>query len=100
MTKGPTPRQLAREQNIGRIKALALQQLADVIAKTDSPLPGLRQVMTAGEQPQVTPQLTEAFRRLSAQTGGTTLHNQYGPSETHVITELFLDGPFTPYGFE
>lgn len=29
MTKGPTPRQLAREQNIARIKNLALDQLAE-----------------------------------------------------------------------
>lgn len=29
MTRGPTPRQLAREQNIARIKALALTQLAE-----------------------------------------------------------------------
>ena len=29
MPKGPTPRQLAREQNIERIKALALTQLAE-----------------------------------------------------------------------
>ena len=29
MSKGPTPRQLAREQNIERIKELALTQLAE-----------------------------------------------------------------------
>ena len=34
MPKGPTPRQLAREQNIARIKALALEQLAESGAAT------------------------------------------------------------------
>jgi amino acid adenylation domain-containing protein len=72
---------------------VALQQLADRLARPDAPVPArLRRVFTAGEQPQVTPQVIEAFRKLSARTGGTTLHNHYGPSETHVMTEEVLAG--------
>ncbi len=72
---------------------VALQQLADRLARPETPVPArLRRVITAGEQLQVTPQVVEAFRRLSAATGGTALHNHYGPSETHVVTELILDG--------
>jgi amino acid adenylation domain-containing protein len=72
---------------------VALQQLADRLARPEAPVPSrLRRVLTAGEQLQVTPQMAEAFRRLSAATGGTALHNHYGPSETHVCTELILEG--------
>jgi amino acid adenylation domain-containing protein len=72
---------------------VALQQLADRLARPDAPVPArLRRVFTAGEQPQVTPQVIEAFRKLSSRTGGTTLHNHYGPSETHVMTEEILAG--------
>jgi amino acid adenylation domain-containing protein len=92
------PERLARflaEAGIERLflPYVALQQLADRLARPDTPVPSrLRRVITAGEQLQVTPQVAEAFRRLSAATGGTTLHNHYGPSETHVVTELILEG--------
>ncbi len=92
------PERLARRLAEAQVERLflpfvALQQLADRLARPETPVPGsLRRVLTAGEQLQVTPQVIEAFRRLSAATGGTTLHNQYGPSETHVVTELVLAG--------
>ncbi|HKH45137.1 MAG TPA: amino acid adenylation domain-containing protein [Thermoanaerobaculia bacterium] len=92
------PERLARRLAEAKVERLflpfvALQQLADRLARPDTPVPArLRRVITAGEQLQVTPQVAEAFRRLSAATGGTTLHNHYGPSETHVVTELMLEG--------
>jgi len=92
------PERLARrlaEADVERLflPFVALQQLADRLARPETPVPGrLRRVITAGEQLQVTPQVVEAFRRLSAATGGTALHNHYGPSETHVVTELILEG--------
>ncbi len=92
------PAALARHLREARIERLflptvALQQLAVCLARPETPVPGhLRRVLTAGEQLQVTPQVVEAFRRLSEATGGTALHNHYGPSETHVTTELILDG--------
>jgi amino acid adenylation domain-containing protein len=92
------PGRLARRLAEAEVERLflpfvALQQLADQLARPDTPVPPrLRRVITAGEQLQVTPQVVEAFRRLSAATGGTVLYNHYGPSETHVVTELRLDG--------
>ncbi len=49
----------------------------------------LREVVTVGyEQLQVTPAVRALFRRLD----GAVLVNQYGPSETHVVTSLELRG--------
>src|SRR6185295_17858553 len=48
----------------------------------------LREVITAGEQLQVTPAIAGFFRRLP----GVRLVNQYGPSETHVVTAFPLSG--------
>ena len=62
------------------------------------------QVITAGEQLQLTPSLLEFF----AAAPGCELHNHYGPSETHVCTWHALrgspstwtvrDGPLPPIG--
>jgi amino acid adenylation domain-containing protein len=48
----------------------------------------LTEVMTAGEQLKVTPQIVRFFSALP----GSVLFNQYGPTETHVVTQLILDG--------
>ncbi|HEX7182936.1 MAG TPA: amino acid adenylation domain-containing protein [Thermoanaerobaculia bacterium] len=67
---------------------VALQQLAE--AALDGVVPGaLRAVVTAGEQLQVGPAVVALFSRLP----GCRLHNQYGPSETHVVSEHVLAGP-------
>ncbi|WP_338865498.1 amino acid adenylation domain-containing protein [Myxococcus stipitatus] len=67
---------------------VALQNLAEV-ADREGPVPHcLREVVTAGEQLRVTPALRRFMRRLP----GCVLHNQYGPSETHVVTALTLEG--------
>ncbi|MCP4663058.1 MAG: AMP-binding protein, partial [bacterium] len=65
---------------------VALQQLAEVAAQ--SPPQALREVITAGEQLQVTRQVERLFTH-----GGCTLENQYGPSESHVVTAFPLAGP-------
>ncbi|HKH48849.1 MAG TPA: amino acid adenylation domain-containing protein, partial [Thermoanaerobaculia bacterium] len=66
---------------------VALQQLAE--AARGAALPeSLREVVTAGEQLRITPAISELFARLP----GARLHNHYGPSETHVVTALTLDG--------
>jgi amino acid adenylation domain-containing protein len=49
----------------------------------------LREVMTAGEQLKITPQIISFFTALP----GATLFNQYGPTETHVVTQLVLQAP-------
>ncbi|MCP4663583.1 MAG: AMP-binding protein, partial [bacterium] len=66
---------------------VALQQLAEVAA--ESPPPALREVITAGEQLQITRQVERFFTRCR----GCTLENQYGPSESHVVTAFPLAGP-------
>lgn len=75
------------EQRIERLflPFVALQQLAEAAGNLpDLPL-ALREVITAGEQLQITGAIAGWFGRLGAR-----LHNHYGPSETHVITAYTL----------
>jgi len=67
---------------------VALQQLAEQGKHLESPPRSLSEVVTAGEQLHVTPEIRAFLRRL-----GATLYNQYGPSESHVVTELELAVP-------
>jgi amino acid adenylation domain-containing protein len=62
---------------------VALQQVADVACNEAPGLSALREIVTAGEQLRITPRIKAFFRRLP----GATLHNQYGPSESHVVTD-------------
>ncbi len=82
---------LIREQNIARLflPFVALQQLADALRPDEPAPPSLREIMTAGEQLQITPKITAFF----AKSNGCALHNQYGPSEAHVVTQYTLSGP-------
>ena len=67
---------------------VALQQLAEVAVRR-GPIPvSLREIITAGEALRVTRHLVEFFQRIP----GCTLQNQYGPSETHVVTAYTLSG--------
>ena len=80
---------LLAEERVERLfqPFVALQQLA--VAAADGPPPAsLREVMSAGEQLHVTPQLAAMFARLP----GCRLYNHYGPSETHAVTWLALTG--------
>ncbi len=67
---------------------VALQQLADHAKKLATLPCSLVEVIAAGEQLQITPQIVSLFERLEA-----TLYNQYGPTECHVVTELKLSPP-------
>ncbi len=68
---------------------VSLQQLAEVALRR-GPLPvGLREVVTAGEALRITRQIAELFQKLPL----CQLQNQYGPSETHVVTAYTLSGP-------
>ncbi|HEU4562742.1 MAG TPA: amino acid adenylation domain-containing protein, partial [Longimicrobium sp.] len=67
--------------------AVALQQLAEVADARGVVPSRLREVQTAGEQLRV----TEPMRRWLGALGA-PLHNHYGPSETHVVTALALEG--------
>lgn len=67
---------------------VALQQLIEQ-AVNYGPFPeNLKDVVTAGEQLVVSDYVRTFFSRLPL----CRLHNQYGPSETHVVTALTLDG--------
>ncbi|MBL8298381.1 MAG: amino acid adenylation domain-containing protein [Rhodanobacteraceae bacterium] len=65
---------------------VALQMLADACA--GHPHPPLRDVISAGEQLQITPAIRNFFKKLP----NSVLHNHYGPTETHVVTAYELDG--------
>jgi len=81
---------LLRAKQIERLflPFVALQQLAET-AKTLGLIPkSLREVITAGEQLQITPAIAHFFSQLK----DCSLHNQYGPSETHVVTAFTLTG--------
>ncbi len=66
---------------------VALSQLAEVV-KRESVVPEhLRQVITAGEQLRITPDIVHWFRAMPK----CRLHNHYGPSESHVVTAFTLN---------
>ncbi|MEH1869179.1 MAG: amino acid adenylation domain-containing protein [Nostoc sp.] len=65
---------------------VALQQLAEM-ARIEGIVPcSLHEVITAGEQLRITEAIAHLFRQLP----NCTLHNHYGPSETHVVTAFTL----------
>ncbi|MFD3981393.1 amino acid adenylation domain-containing protein [Streptomyces griseus] len=67
---------------------VALQALANAAVNQGRYPRALREVITAGEQLFVTPALRRFFGALPE----ARLENQYGPSETHIVTALRL-GP-------
>jgi len=90
------PRLLA-ERGVDRLflPFVALQHLAEACAPAGAqagagvPAPRLKEVITAGERLEVTPAIARLFSGLP----GATLDNQYGPSESHVVTAFKLEGP-------
>ena len=81
---------LIDEQRVERLflPFVALQYLAEAAQRTDRYPAALREVMTAGEQLKITPQVANFFSHLP----GCVLYNQYGPTECHVVTQLALTG--------
>ena len=79
-----------QERQIKRIflPFIALHQLAESVNEKDSVPDSLREVITAGEQLRITGKISSLFERL----GSCTLHNHYGPSESHVVTAFTLVG--------
>ncbi|HUH29220.1 polyketide synthase [Gelidibacter sp.] len=67
---------------------VALQALAEVALSTALYPTSLKEVMTAGEQLKITPQIINLFTNLN----DCVLYNQYGPTECHVVSELKLEG--------
>jgi len=78
---------------------IALQSLSDVAIELGHVPTSLKEVITAGEQLQVTRAVVQFFERSEAK-----LFNHYGPSETHVVTSFLLTGapsdwaPLPPIG--
>jgi amino acid adenylation domain-containing protein len=67
---------------------VALQQLAEAAGMLGIMPRKLRAVRSSGEQLRV----TGAIRRLCAANPGVILENQYGPTETHVVTSFPMSG--------
>jgi amino acid adenylation domain-containing protein len=81
--------ELLRSRSIHRlfIPPLMLQSLAEYGNSADRVPGNLQEVITAGEQLRISPEIRRFFRRLH----GCRLHNHYGPTETHVVTALTLE---------
>jgi acyl carrier protein len=71
------------------VPPLMLQSLAEHFKSTALVASSLRDVITAGEQLRISAEIMSLFEHLQ----GCRLHNHYGPTETHVVTALTLEGP-------
>jgi len=67
------------------IPPLVLQSMAECFP-TSSSVQSLRDIITAGEQLRISPEIRHFFGKLDK----CRLHNHYGPTETHVVTALTL----------
>jgi amino acid adenylation domain-containing protein/non-ribosomal peptide synthase protein (TIGR01720 family) len=80
-----------KEQAVERVflPYVALQQLAVACSQWEQYPNCLREIITAGEQLQVSESIVAMVRHL----GGVSLHNQYGPTESHVVSAYRLIAP-------
>ena len=69
------------------LPVVVLQQLAEVASQEPFSF-ALKEVLSTAEQLQITPAIRQLFQQLDE----ATLHNQYGPAETHVVTAFTLTG--------
>jgi len=81
---------LLNKERIERIfvPPLMLQSLADCFKDAGVNARSLTDVITAGEQLRISPEIADFFRHHDS----CRLHNHYGPTETHVVTALTLSG--------
>nr|WP_231867512.1 non-ribosomal peptide synthetase [Pseudomonas sp. CCOS 191] len=80
------PTLMAQEAGRAFLPFAVLQQLA-ALTEAGAPVPaGGCEIVTAGEALQV----NDALRRLVCGLGGARLRNQYGPTETHVVSQFSL----------
>ena len=77
-----------QEKQIQRmfLPVVGLQQLAEVALGNGIVNTGLREIITSGEQLQITPAISGWLSKLT----DIILHNQYGPSESHLATSYTL----------
>ncbi|HFC12996.1 MAG TPA: amino acid adenylation domain-containing protein, partial [Anaerolineae bacterium] len=87
--------QLLAEKQVERLflPFVALQQIAEIADQQPDLTLSLHDVVSAGEQLQITHYIRNLFARLD----NCALHNQYGPSETHVVTAHTLTGDPTTW---
>ena len=72
------------------LPVVVLQQLAENYRTQPELFRGLREVVTTGEQLRITSPIIDLFEQLKE----CSLHNYYGPSESHVVTAYALgDAP-------
>jgi amino acid adenylation domain-containing protein len=81
---------LIEQQQINRLflPFVALQALAETAVSIQIFPQSVNEIMTAGEQLKITPQVRQFFKSLN----NCRLYNQYGPTECHVVSELKLEG--------
>jgi amino acid adenylation domain-containing protein len=81
---------LLQDRSIERlfVPPLVLQSLAESLNAARRPPMTLQDIITAGEQLRISPEIRSLFTHLSS----CRLHNHYGPTETHVVTALTLQG--------
>jgi len=72
---------------------VALQYITEFAVANDMYPTTLQEIITAGEQLKVTPQIVSFFNTLNT----CKLYNQYGPTECHVVTQLALTNPATTW---
>ncbi|MDZ8065210.1 MAG: amino acid adenylation domain-containing protein [Nostoc sp. DedQUE08] len=70
------------------LPVVVLQQLAEVYAQQKHLFKNLTEIITTGEQLQVNRPIVNLFNNLE----NCSLHNHYGPSETHVVTAFTFSG--------
>jgi amino acid adenylation domain-containing protein len=78
------------DESVERINlpAIALQQLAEAAVDGARLSATLGEIVATAEQLQITPAVASLLDRLP----DATLQNQYGPTESHVVTAYMLDG--------
>ncbi len=81
-------RRLIRTRQLERLflPFIALHHLAEAAVQSAVYPSSLREVITAGEQLQVTPAIATLFEHLPT----CTLANHYGPTEAHVVTTFVM----------
>ncbi|WP_442935875.1 amino acid adenylation domain-containing protein [Nostoc sp.] len=70
------------------LPVVVLQQLAEVYGQQKHLFKNLTEIITTGEQLQVNRPIVKLFNNLE----NCSLHNHYGPSETHVVTAFTFSG--------
>lgn len=72
------------------LPVVIFQQLAREAAAQKYSFPSLKEILVTGEQLQINRPVIDWFTKADGATANCSLHNHYGPSETHVVTSYTL----------